>query len=109
MNKKGFTLLEVIVSASILAIIAISLIPLISFSFGETVVSGNKSVGIYKDSESLDSNLNDISDSVTSITTKTITIDFGGAVATVTGKLYTAAVTYEATRGQVQIKAFKPN
>ncbi|MEI6602838.1 MAG: prepilin-type N-terminal cleavage/methylation domain-containing protein [Clostridia bacterium] len=108
-NQKGFTMLEVIISAAILAMLAISLIPLLSYGYSETVLSGKKSIAVYKDAESLEANLNNTTDGITSITAKTLTISFGETVVTVVGKLYQAHVTYDANRGDAEIKAFKPD
>jgi len=102
-------MIEVIISAAILAILAISLIPLLSYGYSETVLSGKKSVAVYKDAESLEANLNNTTDGITSITAKTLTISFGGVIVSVPGKLFQARVTYDTNRGDALIKAFKPD
>ncbi len=107
--KKGFTMIEVIVSAAILAILAISLIPLISFGYSETVSSGQKSTAVYKDAESLESNFNSETDGITNITSKTIVISFGEADISIPGKLLKATKSYDSLRNPVVISAFKPD
>jgi len=108
-RKNGFTLLEVVISVAILAVLAVSLIPLISYGYGETITSGKKSTAIYKDAESMEANLNSQTDGITSISTKTISITFGTTSISVPGKLYTATTSYDSTRNPVIISAFTPN
>jgi len=108
-NDKGFTLLEIVVCIAIILVIGVSLIPLFSFGYTQTVASGNKTTALYKEAESMDSALDKISTGFTTSTSKTLVLTFGGTVFSVTGTLYKAAVDYVAPGEKATIFSFQPN
>ena len=108
-SRKGFTLIEIVVSVAIIALLAVSLVPLLSFGFNQTVISGQKSTAVLGDVTSMEGTLSGTTDAITTGTDKTLIISFGGTIVTVAGKLYEAGVTFGSSGDKAIVTAFKPN
>lgn len=58
-RQKGFSLVELIIAIAILGLIAAAVIPLLSISYRGIIQSGSRSVDIYQDQATLESQIED--------------------------------------------------
>ena len=110
-NKRGFTLIEIIVSVAILAIILIAFLPLFGFSFINTFRSGNQSVANYKNQRLLEETYSGV-ENVSGVTStnlpQPLEIMIDGIRVRVPGRLIEVDSGYDDNGNSVKTKAFVP-
>ncbi|MBZ9688550.1 type II secretion system GspH family protein [Clostridium estertheticum] len=79
-NKKGFTLIEVILSIALLGIISIAFLTMFTSGIVGITNSGKKSVSHYTAQNQIESNINDLANLPSNVvtSTKSITLTFPG-------------------------------
>jgi prepilin-type N-terminal cleavage/methylation domain-containing protein len=90
LNKKGLTLLEVIISIAIIGIIVVSFLSLFSNSFVQVIRSGNKGTSMYSAQTTAEDQLENTSYSESGSTT--ITVSWGSSNLSMDGNLKTLEV-----------------
>ncbi|MBF7082134.1 prepilin-type N-terminal cleavage/methylation domain-containing protein [Desulfallas sp. Bu1-1] len=111
-NKKGFSILEVLVAISILVIIVFTFTTLFSAGFSGIFSAGRKSEALYKVQKEMENAI--INKSGNNVTDGTISISFPSLTdpITVTGKFVICDQTYTDSNGNertVTITSFVPN
>jgi competence protein ComGC len=103
-NENGFTIVEMIVSFLIIAIMAACIIPSLIFGFKQVYDSGNKSEKIYSVQEEIESEL--VTGSASE--PKTIEIQFGDLTFTVEGSIIEKEEVYDTQGDKAKAKVFIP-
>lgn len=110
-NREGFTLIELIVSIAILAIIIIAFMPLFSFSFVNTFRSGNQSEAVYQNQSLLEESYSG-AEAVEGVTStelpQPLEINIDGVIVRVPGRLIEVTSDYDKNGSRVETKAFVP-
>ncbi len=110
-NRRGFTLIELIVSIAILAIIIIAFMPLFSFSFVNTFRSGNQSEAVYQNQSLLEesySGAEEVEGVISTELPQPLEINIDGVIVRVPGRLIEVSSDYDNNGNLVNTKAFVP-
>lgn len=95
-NKKGFTLIEVILSIAILGIISVAFLSIFTNGLIGIANSGKKSISHYSAQNQIESNINDSADLPSNVITSTenITLKFPGSTNIVSGRQVDVTYNY---------------
>lgn len=100
-NKKGFTLIEVILSIALIALIAVTILGIFGTGVRNIVRAGNRTEAVFQEQESIDSTINSY-DSIEGEDT-VLEIDFDGKFTVdVEGKIATSS------ENNIILKTFVP-
>lgn len=109
-NKLGFTLIELIISLGIMAIIIVSLLPIFTNVFSWLNKSEQKAIAVYNTQSEIEGLLSGIPSSYSTTTDYTVNITLTGnsKLLSVDGKLERVEVTF-GTTGKNIIIIFRPS
>jgi prepilin-type N-terminal cleavage/methylation domain-containing protein len=108
-KKKGFTLIEIIVSLALIGLMAIIFIPIFNFGYSGILSAGKHSKAGYLGQQAIENYLAGNAVTVPNTVTNTtpnvsVSINFQGTIITVTGVI--KSVSYEDGRYQVDVSTF---
>ncbi|SES71446.1 prepilin-type N-terminal cleavage/methylation domain-containing protein [Natronincola peptidivorans] len=109
MNRKGLSLVEIILGIAIFGIISISLIPIFTFSFTQIFTSGHKTEALYTSQELIEKEMDGSVVDEISTMEKTISIKFGTTEIEIDGQLIQVELEYDSSGNKILMNSFKPD